>query len=283
MWTRLQNLPRYLRWPIKWAVVAVTVFLVCFPNPALFVRHVQHWRDPNAMIDPDLPELQPLVAQVKGVLDPDMQPRAALKAVEKFVYEQVPYQFDWVTWGAADYLPTLEEVLAVGFEDCDGQAVVAASLLCNLGYRAELVTDFAHVWVKTDKGETMSPGKRKSIVATEKGLWVDWQAVTRTLPRSLAYSVSPFPLLRELIILGVVWLTLVRPGVGRLLPLVCLLVMFSGLLCLRAGGADWRHPDISLQLLGGAQLVAGVVALAFLGRRAARAVAATEPETEPAG
>ena len=284
MWTKLQNLPWYLRWPAKWALVALALFLVSFPNPLLFVRHVQHWQNPNAMIQADHPQLQPWVTELNEQLEPGTPPPEVLKTVQKFVYHKVPYRFDWETWGSADYLPTLAEVLEVGAEDCDGRAVVAASLLRNLGFKADLVTDFTHVWVKTDKGETMSPGRRKSVIATRKGFLIDWRAVTRTLPRSLAYGISPFPLGRELVVLAVLWIVLLRPGVGWPAKLICLLIMVDGLLVLRGGGANWRRPDAAVQLWGLGQIIGPIAALLILGRRPGRAdpATATEQQADPA-
>ncbi|MFQ5491797.1 MAG: hypothetical protein ACE5GE_13845 [Phycisphaerae bacterium] len=268
MWIKLQNLPFYLRWPVKVLVLAVTFFLICFPDPALFVRHIRHWQDPNAMIDPDLPALAPWFDEVRqGLKQPD-NPKQALRTVERFVNDKVPYRFDWETWGAADYLPTLPEVLEKGYEDCDGRAVVAASLLQKLGYKAELVTDFAHVWVKTDRGETMSPGKHRSVTATDQGLSINWKAVTQSLPQSLAYSVSPFPLVRELIFIGVLWGLLLRPGLGWVRPAVCLLVLFNGLLILRFGGVNWKDPNAAAQLWGLGQMIAALWLLRRMGHRA---------------
>ncbi len=268
MWTKFQNLPRYFRWPIKVLVLAVTMFLICFPDPALFVRHVQHWQDPNAMIDPALPALGPWFEEMQERLDDADNPKQVLRAVERFVEEKVPYRFDWETWGAADYLPTLPEVLEKGYEDCDGRAVVAASLLQKLGYKAELVTDFAHVWVKTDRGETMNPGKNRSVTATDKGLSINWKAVTRSLPRSLAYSLSPFPLLRQLIFLGVLWGLLLRPGLGLVWPAVCLLVLINGLIILRFGGVNWQQPNVAAQWWGLLQMMGAVWLLRRRGHRA---------------
>ena len=276
MWTRLQNLRPVFRWPIKWLLVLAALFLVSFPNPLLFVRHVHHWQDPNSMIDPGNAELQPWVAEFKDGLTPDMPPPAVLKSVEKFVYRKVPYKFDWETWGSADYLPTLAEVMEMGAEDCDGQAVVAASILRNLGYKADLVTDFAHVWVKTDRGETMHPGKRKSVEATRKGIMVHWQALTETLPQALAYSVSPFPLMRELIVLAVVWLVLLRPGVTWSMRLLCAALMIEGLLFLRAGGTNWKRPVVWAQWWGVLHLAAALSILFYWGWRAGRSSRAAD-------
>ena len=51
----LNRLHWYVRWPCKWAAFAIIYFIVCFPYPSLFIRHVRHWSNPNALIEPDAP------------------------------------------------------------------------------------------------------------------------------------------------------------------------------------------------------------------------------------
>ncbi len=270
-WGRVQSSRWFVRWPIKWAAVVLAAFFVSWPNPAVFARHLRHARQPNAMVDPGLPELQPWVNEVKERLEPTMDSRQALRVVQRFVYEKVPYKYDWETWGCADYLPTLSEVMDLGSEDCDGQAVVAASLLRNLGYKAELVSNVTHVWVKTDKGETMSPGKQSSLVATDRGYRANWAVLLRSIPRATGLGIALFPLMRELIVLAVVWLVLLRPGVGWPVRLLCLLLLLDGLLLIRAGGANWGRPDTVAQLWGVAHLGGALLVMLIAGRRAAGA------------
>ncbi|MFH0981720.1 MAG: transglutaminase-like domain-containing protein [Planctomycetota bacterium] len=266
MLKKLNSLPRRCRWPIKWAAVGLTYFLVCYPYPRLFSRHVQHWRNPNALIEPQAPGLQPLVAELReGLADPS-DPQQTMKAVERFVKARIPYAFDWETWGVADYLPTVDEVLTMGREDCDGQAVVAASLLQNLGYRAELVTDFMHVWVKTDRGELMGPRPRKALVATDRGVQVNWGwRLIAEFSDAMAYGIGVFPAGRQVIVLLAVWLALIGPRTGWRTVLVGGLLLFAGLLVMREGGRDWRTPIRWVQWVGFAQLVAGVTVLVWSG------------------
>ena len=196
---------------MKCAVFAMTVLLVCFPNPRRLMRHIQHYRDPSALIEPNAKSIEPWVQELAPKLSDDIEPREALKRVERFVYDKVPYEWDWNTWGTADYLPTVDEVVAMGKEDCDGRAVVAASLLRRFGFKADLVNDFAHVWVRTEHGDTMSPGKKPVIVTTDDGVVIDWSALTQ-LPSAMAYGVAVFPLGRELVILAVGDRKAVRAG-----------------------------------------------------------------------
>jgi len=265
----LNKLRWHLRLPIKWAVFALTVLAVCFPYPGLLVRHIQHWRDPNALVEPDAPAIQPLVDELRPHLRDDLPPRDALKRVERYVCNKIPYEWDWNTWGVADYLPTVAEVLQMGKEDCDGRAVVAASLLRNFGFNAQLVTDFAHVWVKTDRGEIMGPGKKKAVIATERGPRLQLSGLTE-LPKALAHGAAVFPLVREAILIGVLWLLLLRPGGGIVCSIGGLACFVSALFCLRSGGRDYYHPVVWLQLVGLVGIVAGLVLLLVGARHRAR-------------
>lgn len=256
----LNNLRALIRVPIKVVLLSIVVFGVCFPFPSRFVRHVRHWSDPNALIDPTAASLQPLLAELRPLIPQGAAPKDALRTIEAFVYKKVPYDWDWNTWGLADYLPTVDEVLSKGREDCDGRAVIAASLLAASGYEAEIVTDFSHVWVKTNYGELMGPGGKKAIVATPDGLKVS-RGAFRQLPRALAYGISVFPRWREIIVLAAAFLLLVGPRARWHLSFALLICAALGLLMLRRGGSDWRNPVVWKQLLGGAVMAASALAM----------------------
>jgi len=251
----------YVRWPIKWAIFGLAYLIVCFPYPHLIVSHLRHWSDPNALIEPNAPALKPLSDELrKGmVLTPELSTTDTLRLVESFVYKRVPYDWDWNTWGMADYLPTVDEVMRMGREDCDGRAVIAASLLQNLGIEARLVTDFAHVWVSTPHGDTMGPGKTKTIEVTEKGVRFDARGLLQ-IPQTIGYGVAVFPLPREMILLAVFWaLLLGRAGWMRMVNSFGL--MFGGLLLVRYGAEDYRGAILVWELAGLALFIVGVVVL----------------------
>ena len=265
----LNTLPWYTRLPIKWALLGLTVFLVCFPYPNLFVRHLRHWKNPNALIEPGAPALQPWVEELRPELPADLPPREALKRVERFVYEKVPYDWDWNTWGLSDYLPTVTELIEMGKEDCDGRAVIAASLLQNFGFKAQIVTDFAHVWVKTDQGELMGPGRRKAVVATDRGLQFHWRALAG-LPQATVYGIAVFPLLRELIVLFVAWWLLLRTNAGAARSLLALVLLCTGLLILRKGASEYLKPVQWMQIVGALAMATAVGLLLPRSRRSAQ-------------
>ena len=245
----LNRLPWYTRLPVKWLIFGLSVLMVCFPNPALFVQHVRHWRDPNALVDPDAAALAPLVAELRSELSEDLSARETLRHVERYVHRKIPYEWDWNTWGLADYLPTVTETIEMGKEDCDGRAVVAASLLRNLGFDARLVTDFAHMWVKTERGETMGPGRRKAAVATDRGFQFQLAGLAE-LPRAFAFGVAVFPALREFILVVIAWGLMLRRGGGVWCGAAALALLVLGLLMLRSGGAVYDAPTLWVLLSG---------------------------------
>ncbi|MHC4698574.1 MAG: transglutaminase-like domain-containing protein [Planctomycetota bacterium] len=272
-----------LRLPIKCALFALALLVVCFPYPDRLFSHIRHWRDPNALIEPGALALHPLIEELESKLNADLSAKDTLGAIQNYVYKKIPYEWDWKTWGNADYLPTVTEAVEMGREDCDGRAVVAASLLSHFGFDAEIVTDFAHVWVKTEHGETMGPGKKKAVIATDEGLKVQRDALAQ-LPRALAYSIAPFPLPRELILVFVAWLLMLRPHGGVYCNVVALVLLLAGLLFLRAGGKDHLNPVLWQQFVGVANMLAALAALLVWARQNAgiAAQAATGGGSSPA-
>lgn len=257
----------FARIPFKVAVFLFVVFAMSFPNPVRLVTHLRRAFDPSSVVDPGAVELEPLLTKVKSVIHASMSGDEVLAHVERAVYEAVPYEWDWNNWMNADYLPTVSEVFAKGKEDCDGRAVVAASILSRLGYRAELVSDMSHVWVRTEVGETMGPGKVQAMVATEEGVRVNPEVITQ-IPRSLAYGIAVFPLWREVIIVGVLWILLWRPGCRGARIFASLFFLLNGLIVLRLASTNYRSPQALGQWFGVFDLVLGWVIMAGASARA---------------
>ena len=269
-WLFLNALPWYSRWPVKWLVLAVTVLLVAFPSPSRLMTHLQHWRHPDQLIEPNHPGLEPWVVDLEAQLaDQPLAGPQALKKVERYVYDHVPYAWDWNTWGCADYLPTVSEVLEKGKEDCDGRAVVAASLLRRLGYETRLVSDFRHVWVWTEQGETMSPGKVRAIEVTDGEVKVQPGALASAL-RATSFGLAVFPFGRELIVVLVMWWLLRWRGGGRAAGLVALLLMLDGLLIVRLAGRHHFDAQPLGETIGWLNIAAGILLLATWCRYRAR-------------
>lgn len=274
---------RALRWPLKAGLALGVLLLVLFPRLDLLAQNLRHWSDLGALIEPDAPGLSPLVARVQQRLagQPGADPAAALQATQDVVYEAIPYAWDWDTWWVADYVPTVGETLRAGREDCDGRAVVAASILRRLGYDARLMSDLGHVWVWTPEGQTMNPGETASgevfVQQDDQGRRVlNWRAVlsVRALVhdwgRNLAYGIAVFPAWREGIILLTAWVLLLprRARWGR--ALAFLGVAAAGWMLVRATSHDYWSPSIGAAWGGLGLASFGLVATMFsgVGRRA---------------
>lgn len=244
-WHSLHRWRRRWRWPLKAAFLVSVSLATLYPKFWLLPRWLARLGDFDRVVDPYDPALTKLEQRL-SVLPSNADLRHVAAAIEKLVIEQIPYAFDWETWGVVDYLPTVAEVFARGREDCDGRAVVAASLLRRLGYQAQLVSDLKHTWVvATDPSasqpqsiELMGPG------AGEKTLSGDISG-TRTrlsiqtfgnLSRGLAFGIAVFPLARELVLVGALWLTLLHPRCSPRRAALAALLLLAGLLLCRAAG-----------------------------------------------
>lgn len=262
IWQRVQLWPIWLRWPIKWLILALVALLVLYPNPALLVRHVGHVRTLDALPDPDDPALAQVAARFDAFLADgqlaDPQDPGLLRAVQDFVHQEVPYQWDWQVWGVADYVPTLAEVIAGDAEDCDGRAVLATALLRTRNVNAQIVGDPRHYWVRTPAGDTMNPLGDPAFTADEQGIHVRWSGMLRL--GSLAFAISVFPLVRELIILVTLWLLLLPPAVGAKRAGIAAALFLEALVFVRLAGSDPLMPRYAGIYWGFLHLlVAGIV------------------------
>lgn len=324
LWRVLNDPQWFWRWPIKLITFAVVTAVVLYPKLWLFPTWLERIGNMNSMLDPEHPALADLEQTVLETLASeaaakaaplsdariddgapeeagraDSSPvdsittgsspavasaQAALKAVQKAVYERIPYAWDWETWGVCEYLPTVAEVFEQGREDCDGRAVVAASLLRRMGYDAWLVSDLLHVWVETPHGETMSPtGGEKTFVGTETGTRTTVSLrVLRNLARGLSYGIAVFPLTREVIILATLCLLSMQPWSSGWRRVAGVLLLWIALDTLRDAG---RQAAISGQAghvvatwIGVGLAIGGwlVLAIRVAGRRPRSA--ATRPE-----
>lgn len=281
---------RRARWPIKLGVGLVVTTLVLFPRVDLLVRNIGHWARLDLMIEPDAPGLAKLEAEVRKRLPADAAPAEALRVTEAVVYEAVAYAFDWETWGNADYLPRVEETLAAGREDCDGQAVVAASLLKRMGYDARLMSDVGHVWVWTPEGESMSPsplaGGEVFLRQGERGAELNWGAVFnwRSIVfdwgRNLSYGIAVFPMWRELALVVMAWVLMLGRRTRWGVAITGLGLAIGGWMLVRWMCGDFWNPAV-WAAWGGLGMAAGGFGMAVFsgvgGRTLAPSVIVAEP------
>lgn len=251
----------YWRLPLKWLVFLVSMFVVLFPNPRQFARHVAHLSDLEAMVDPDAPQFAEWESELRAQIDRDtsadsvglsreigrLSPRVVQSHVQELVLGRVQYGWDWDVWGSADYMPTVQEMFdkarsgdGVLREDCDGRAVMAASLMRRLGYESQIVTDLRHVWVVTPSGEWMGPGGKKTLVSGGRGNRLDLRTAGRNIPVSLSFGIAVFPVWREIVIMAVGFLLSCHRRVAWKTALLAGILCISGLFFMRMGVLDPR-------------------------------------------
>ena len=259
----MQSRRLLLRWPMKTSVFAMVFTGVLYPNPVLLWRHIQHIRRVNELPNPAEPSFAGIELEFDQFLrnsqvDANNKP-ALFQAVEKFVYQRIPYAWDWDTWDVADYIPTLSEIVAKGREDCDGRAVVSAALLRQRGIDARLVADVRHVWVRTPKGDLMQPMGPPVIQSGPNGIKVKWGQLLD--PGPFAFGISVFPFAREVIILMTLWALLLPIGIPPMRAVFGLILLWATLMLLRISGVNPRAPQDGLILLAGGFLIGAVCIL----------------------
>ncbi len=229
---------------------------------------IPHPREPNLDI--------PIAADLSA-----FRPSEVQKAVERLIYEEVLYDWDWNIWGVADYMPTIAEMFerarlypdGMLREDCDGRAVMAASLMRRLGYDSRLVTDMRHVWVTTPQGQWMGPGRSTTVRSTPRGNVFSISTALMNAPAALSYGVSVFPLPRELIIAAAAFLLLLNRRMSVRAAMFGGLLLLQGLLFMRLGHVDPLGGSQSREWpawVGLLHILAGMAMLLYHGRAARR-------------
>lgn len=275
-WLRIHRWPAWSRWPLKTALFLAVVALTCFPRVWLLPEWVRRINDMNSVIDARADGLDALAAAARARLAPDADDKTVLEAVQAVVYERIPYAWDWDTWGVMDYLPTTAEVLRLGREDCDGRAVLAASVLRHMGYDAWLVNDVLHTWVAARSLstpaaaplETMSPGLGpKTLEGAEGGTkkQLTWGLVWN-LSRGLSFGVAVFPLMRTVIILVALCGLTLHPRSSLLRRVIGCLLLVTALTCFRLADHSeiaWQSRFPTLVWVGALATLAGWLSLAL--------------------
>ena len=150
-WCWLENQRPLKRVSLKLALLAVVVLFTLYPNPVLLLRQLGHYLDTESLIQPHLPAMPEINREIDQLIATNAPALTELKAVERFVYRRIAYQYDWHGWWNLDYWPTAAEVWERKREDCDGRAgntvhcylvwdeVTREAALFDTGFEAEPV------------------------------------------------------------------------------------------------------------------------------------------------
>ncbi|HEY1173468.1 MAG TPA: hypothetical protein VGH19_19025 [Verrucomicrobiae bacterium] len=209
-WDWLAVQPLGKRVFIKALLLGLFTLAVFFPRPDQLVKQFPRWKNPDSLIETDVPFMVEINKKIDEQLKPDGTKLEELKTVERFVYREVKYGYDWDVWGNTDYWPTVTEVWESKREDCDGLAVLAASILKSRGFEeVRIVGNLSHVWVATKTNEVMSPQADKNFQRVDGKLKVKLPGAN-TFLLSWAH-INKFPAGRSLILLMAILLMVAHP------------------------------------------------------------------------
>jgi hypothetical protein len=98
--------------------------------------------------------------------------------LERFVLRNWPYQYDWQTYNAPWYFPTVTQALAKQTGDCKTRFVVLASLFEAKGIPYRQTVSLSHIWLHYE-------GKQESSIEQDQFAWLvrDEQGTSLRIPR----------------------------------------------------------------------------------------------------
>lgn len=185
----------------KTAIFVAILFFVLFPNLRLFVKQIHAYRSMDRLIQPTFNGIEQINQDIDRLLPAGATREHEYHIIQRYVYEHIPYAYDWDNWGNADYWPMAEEVWTRKREDCDGQAVLAVSILRSRGFdSAKLVGNIRHIWVSVGRHELMGPDKEQTLQREAAGRIRFTFPSADLLLGSMAIFFADFPAGRNLIL-----------------------------------------------------------------------------------
>ena len=213
---------------LKLACFGAVALVVLNPNLKRAAMQLNHLRTPEACIQTDFPGMKNIQYQINRLAERDpTQPEGQL--VERFVLNRIRYVSDYENWWNIEYWPLAREVWELKQEDCDGRAILAASILRARGFSsATLMVGLDHMWVQVDANEKtpgapqrieglLRPGRDAQIKIPKKPGTDHYLQLARAFaqPRALRETVmgvvSDIPALRRLLLIGVLLFLLYHP------------------------------------------------------------------------
>lgn len=274
MWNRLAKLPFKWRFCVKLAVFGLATLTILYPRADLLWKQAGNLRDLDALIASPLPSLPEINAAIDAQLTPDATMIDELAAVERFVWQNIKYDYDWDNWSNVDYWPSPAEVWERKREDCDGQAVLAACILRSRGFDdAGLVGNINHIWVRSGRYYILGPNETPTLVG-DSGKFTLALPSLRNVLVGVAF-VGEFPAARTLLLFFVTLALCYHPCRHRIGFGIALGLGLTGFLLLLAWAPLYlgRTIDtVTFTFVLGAELIVGAFALALLMPRIHRRV-----------
>ena len=260
IWNRAAELRLAWRLLLKVSIFVCVFFFILNPNPKRFAQQIPRYFRTEELIQKNFPGVEDINRELDILLPPNATPEEEFSIVQDYVYQHIAYEYDWENWTNIDFWPTAEVVWARQREDCDGRAVLAASILRSRGFHsATLAGSFRHIWVQVDRQELMNPDTEQHVRLDEGKLALSLPS-RKFILESTAFYVAEFPTIRNLILLFVTLLLSYHPNRN--------LTQFFGIMVLGLVGfilfKDWaqdlndgRIQDVNIHFFGGLLLLGG--------------------------
>lgn len=266
-WNKIARFPVWAQIILKSAIFVVVLIIVLFPNPILLVKQIYTYTHLDSLIQTTFPEMEHINQELDAILPSNATRQQEFQMIQRYVYQHIPYMYDWHNWGNADFWPTAEQVWQRQREDCDGQAVLAASILRARGFEsARLMGNIRHIWVAVDEEELMSPDREQTVIYEEGKIRINWPS-RELLFGALAIYFGDFPGIRHVILLFTLLGLCYHPGSSFSRFLGLAIMALIGLIVLQ----DWarqtlqtRAGTIDIHFVGGSLLLCGAIFLAVI-------------------
>lgn len=245
-WKKTARLSFWRRLLLKISIFGVILFLVLYPRPRLFIRQLKNYFQMDALIQPDFAGLERINREIDLLLEnKERTPRQEFLTVQSYVYRHIKYAYDWETWGNIDFWPTAQQVWELRQEDCDGRAILAASILRSRGFEsARLAGNVRHIWVEVEDYELMGPDTEKTIRREGDKFVVTFPSL-RMLMGSAAIYIADFPAIRHLLLFFTAMILLYHPATNLTRFLGMTTTALVGFLLLK----DWAHQAMESEVI----------------------------------
>jgi len=222
---------------VKFGLFVLLFLVITMPNPWLTVKQIAAYIDIEALLNPDFPQMKEINAAIDARLPLHSTFNEEYQTIVKFVYDSIRYEFDWDNWQNSEYWPSAVDVWQRKREDCDGRAILAASIFRSRGYSdATVVASLRHLWIKVGNQELMGPDKEKLMIV-EKGKKHFLLPSLNYMLESFADQLYYYPLSRMVLILCGSLILLFHPHKSSILFLTLLATANFGLILI----VDWSR------------------------------------------
>ncbi len=266
LWTWLASRSFTIRFLIKLLIFLIILMIVVSPNPVLNVKQIAAYTNTEALFAP-FPELETINAEIDSLLPEDYTFKDEYNTIVRYVYQHVPYQFDWDNWVNAEYWPSAQQTWERGKEDCDGRAILAVAIFRSRGYAdANIVGSMRHLWIKVAGQEGMGPDTEKIMVVEDGRKKMRMPPISYLL-EAFANQLYYYPECRMAVIVLSLLVLIYHPTKNLKLLLAILLVALLGFMMI----LDWAdyvsfYEEMTIKfnfILGSLLLVLATLAALF--------------------